>query len=287
MLREFAVEPESLSSWYDCRSVTDRFVMGSGALISEYPKRWRKMVYECALGKCREVELKRIVERLQSLDRRLVLPSRRDYPDTDQPWIDKAIHIHQETPFGGIICAKDESAAPSTDVISASDVGPNHRLFSGLGQAHVIRNSSEMVGAVRLLLTEATHLKLIDAHYKPGTSTGFDGPMRGLLEQVRVNEGQQIKIELHTESSSRRPADDYLEEGFANLVREVIPNADITVVLYDQGALHNRFLLTDRGGVMWGTGLDEQGNSDRKTDSDDLFLLNQKLYEFHWAKWST
>lgn len=60
-----------------------------------------------------------------------------------------------------------------------------------------------------------------------------------------------------------------------------------TLVFYDQGQLHNRFLLTDKGGVMWGTGLDEQGSSDRKTESDDLFLLNEELYRLHWDKWNT
>jgi hypothetical protein len=70
------------------------------------------------------------------------------------------------------------------------------------------------------------------------------------------------------------------------LYRTAIPNAEVAVVFYDQGLLHNRFLLTDIGGVMWGTGLDEQGGSDRRTDTDELIVLKKHLYDLHWKKWN-
>ena len=285
MLREFAVEPDALSSWNNCRLVLDRFVMGSGAVLSEYPKRWKRMVYECASSQCHGIELTRIVESLKGLDRRITIPSRREFPDSGQDWIGKAVSAHQKIPFGGIVCAKDEHAVLGVGVIPVSEVGATHPLFVGLGQAHVTRDSLAMVEAVALLLREATHVKFVDAHYKPGGHTGFDGPIKALLEQIRVGGEQRITVELHTESSDRRPLEEILEEGFVRLVKEVMPIAEIVVVFYPHGSLHNRFLLTDRGGVMWGTGLDEQGASSNKTDSDDLFLLNEKLFELHWKKW--
>jgi hypothetical protein len=287
MLRDFAIDPDALASWGNCRAVLDRFVMGSGAMISEYPKRWRRMVYESAARQCRDMELKRITERLNALDRCLLIPGHREYPDNDQHWIDKALDAHQRQPFGGVICAEDAHARPESNVISVSDVQATHPLFAGLGQAHVARNPTDMAQAVRLLLADAIHVKFIDTHYRPGAQAGFDEPIRQILGQVRQDGERKLQVELHTESSDRRPPDDQLQNGFAKIVRGTIPNAEVTVIFYDQGCLHNRFLLTDKGGVMWGTGLDEQGSSDRKTETDDLFLLNDELYRLHWSKWNS
>ncbi len=286
MLKDFAIDPEALTSWDSCRAVLDRFVMGSGAMISEYPKRWRRLVYESAERQCRDMELKRIAERLNSLNRCLLIPSHRVYPEGDQSWIHKTLEAHQRYPFGGVICADDDHASVESSVISAADVTATHPLFHGLGQAHVTRDPREMAEKVKLLLTDATHVKFVDTHYRPGRSAGFDEPIRLMLNLVPHDGVKRVRIELHTESSDRRPPDDLIEEGFAEIVRRSIENADVSVVFYDQGLLHNRFLLTDKGGVIWGTGLDEQGNSDRKTESDDLFLLNDDMYQLHWNKWN-
>lgn len=286
MLKDFAIDPEALTTWESCRAVLDRFVMGSGAMISEYPKRWRRLVYESAGRQCRDLELKRITERLNALNRCLLIPSHREYPDGERSWIDKALDVHQKNPFGGVICADDDHASVESNVISAADVAATHLLFRSLGQAHVTRDPAKMAETVKLLLTNAGHVKFVDTHYRPGRSAGFDEPIRQILNQIRHDGVRAIRIELHTESSDRRPPDEQLENGFAEIVHQSVANAEVSVVFYAQGLLHNRFLLTDNGGVMWGTGLDEQGNSNRKTEFDDLFLLNDELYQLHWKKWN-
>ena len=286
MLKDFAIDPDALASWENCRAILDRFAMGSGALISEFPRRWQRMVHEAAAERCGDIELKRIVDRLQKINRRLFTSSGRAYPEGERRWIEKAIEAHESQPFGGVICADEAYARPDSDVIFATEVSSTHPLFSGLGQAHIPRNPGEMARAVRLLLVDATHVKFIDTHYRPGTAAGFDEPMRQILEQVRNVANRKIDVELHTEGSDRRPPEDQIEEGFVKVVDRAIANAEVAVVFYEQGILHNRFLLTNKGGVMWGTGLDEQGTSDRKTDSDDLILLNDQMYELHWRKWN-
>ena len=48
--------------------------------------------------------------------------------------------------------------------------------------------------------------------------------------------------------------------------------------------LHNRYILTEHGGVAFGTGLDEKG---RAKTTDDLTLLDRNLYRLRWDQYTS
>lgn len=45
--------------------------------------------------------------------------------------------------------------------------------------------------------------------------------------------------------------------------------------------LHNRYILTDLGGVAFGIGLDDG----KKGETDDITLMNRDLYELRWSQY--
>jgi hypothetical protein len=45
--------------------------------------------------------------------------------------------------------------------------------------------------------------------------------------------------------------------------------------------LHNRYILTDLGGVAFGVGLDEGDDG----ETDDLTLMDRALYELRWSQY--
>jgi hypothetical protein len=69
--RNYCLEPSLLNNWKDFRYFTEKFGASQGRLISRYPKRWKKLVYD-SLSNCGEVERKRIEEGLQRIDDRLI-----------------------------------------------------------------------------------------------------------------------------------------------------------------------------------------------------------------------
>lgn len=160
MLKDFAIEPDAFSSLDRCDKLLGLFAMGSGAFISEYPKRWKKEVYKAAERQCRDYELKKVFERLRNLDSRTLLPSRRPYCKENGEWLDNALLTHRDRPFGGIVCADAKQTQPATNVISAGEIYSDHPVFAGLGQANINRNAEAMAEAVRLIVEEATHLKI-------------------------------------------------------------------------------------------------------------------------------
>ena len=48
--------------------------------------------------------------------------------------------------------------------------------------------------------------------------------------------------------------------------------------------IHNRFVLTDRGGVKFGIGLDDDDGDDGQTD--DVDLLSQETFDLRWRQYA-
>jgi hypothetical protein len=57
----------------------------------------------------------------------------------------------------------------------------------------------------------------------------------------------------------------------------------IRPVRWDQGCLHNRFILTENGGLKFAIGLDDHNNSARKHDIVDL--LEPEPYVKTWQEY--
>jgi len=48
--------------------------------------------------------------------------------------------------------------------------------------------------------------------------------------------------------------------------------------------IHNRFVLTDRGGVKFGIGLDDDNGQEGQTD--DVDLLSQESFDLRWRQYA-
>jgi hypothetical protein len=100
MFYEYALKPSLLNNWKDFRYFTEKFGIAQGRLISRYPKRWKRMVYE-SLANCGEIERARIVEGLNRLDNRLL--KRRYEWDPQRDWFTNAEAEHCRRPFRAIL----------------------------------------------------------------------------------------------------------------------------------------------------------------------------------------
>ena len=71
MLHEYALDPSVLTNWQSFRYFFENFGVSQGRMISQYPKKWKRMVYEACAG-CRDIERSRIEQRLADIDDRLL-----------------------------------------------------------------------------------------------------------------------------------------------------------------------------------------------------------------------
>jgi hypothetical protein len=271
MLSEFAVEPSLLHNWDRFQRLVGLFGVGQGRLISRFPKKWPEMVL--ASVTCGPIEKEKITEALIRASKSVLLPREHEWNDAF-PWFDNAIAEHAKRPFDAILAGS--SPASHGDVVDASDLDVTAlppKLRAGPSKL-VVRSAAQMAEAVRVLLLFSKKVVLIDRNFSP-KSPRFRDPLGEMLLCLLDRHGKprQVDVELHFGHRILDDAPDFKAACQAHL-QDVIPlGMRLTVTRWNHDDLHNRYILTDRSGVVIGEGLDEANEKSTRTD-DVLTLLS-------------
>lgn len=278
MIYEFALEPTLLNSWERFRYLTERFGVAQGRLISRYPKRWKAMVYE-ALGTCSELEKKRIEERLIRLDDRMMSRSSEWQPGRD--WLSNAEDEHIKRPFHAIVAGANPRAKP--EVLLADQLDEKTPTWSVNREIVVARQAADLANALSPLLSLARDIIFVDPHFSPYNNRARS-TLREFLVRARSRQsGVQLqRVEFHT---AFKDGVDFDGECQRQLPQRIPAGMTLRIVRLrerDGGeGLHNRYILTDRGGVRLAWGLDEGAAA----QTDDLSLLEDALFRSRWDQY--
>jgi hypothetical protein len=275
MFHEYAVDPSVLSNWDKTRYFLDAFGPWRGRLLAEYPRRWKRLVYQQL--RCPDIERKRIEERLAALDPR-VFSGRSNAPfDPDDLWLDNAVRENERIPFRAIIAT--ESRDPNVlDASAVDDREPLWRVDSG---RRLPRAAADFVAAVRVLLAASRRVILVDPYFRADQREKSE-PLVAFCSAVA---GTQATIEVHF---SDEPRSYELAMGQAEQYLPRLLPVGARVVLRcwrarERGErLHNRYLLTDIGGVQFGDGIEagDVGQYDR------VSILDEPSWSVLWEQYA-
>ena len=282
MIYEYALEPElvaSLTDRHECRHFKQSFGLERGRLVSRCPKNWKRLVWD-AINGADDVTRKRIEELLAGLSERMVRRSDINWDDAPTSWLEKVEREHQRRPFHGILAQtnpRDQAA-----VMTRADMdGDDWEVSRGRS---IPRNAHEMADAVAPLLRCSSEVIFVDPHFSPDKMR-YRRPFECFLERmVHERPGQApSRIEVHRNSL-------VTEEFFRGQCEARLPRCipeGIPVRLRrlrqktDGERLHNRYILTDLGGISFGTGLDEG----EEGETDDLSLMDRAQYARRWYQY--
>jgi hypothetical protein len=282
MIYEYALEPALLNNWKDCRYFLEKFGVPKGRVISRYPRKWERMVVD-SLANCGDVEKQKIVEALVGL-KRYLLPRHHEWNE-QLDWLSNAETEHGKRPFHAVIAASNPRSQEF--VLEADDLSEDNTLWRLPNLPPVQRVAMDMAQRVGPLLCFSHRILFIDPHFRPD-KIQWRRPLQAFLEiaTVKRRPGDLLKVEIH--------AKDDLETGLFTAyskrsLPEIIPSG-MTVRIFqwherDRGEkLHNRFILTDIGGVSFGIGLDDSDGENGQTD--DIQLLNEETYNLRFAQYA-
>ncbi|MCD6297177.1 MAG: hypothetical protein J7M30_08480 [Deltaproteobacteria bacterium] len=293
---EYALDPELLTNWKDFRYFSEKFGWSYGRLISRYPKRWKRLVYDSLLG-CTDIERKRIEEGLKRLDDRMVKRPGSQY-DKKKKWLKNAIAEHKKKAFRAIIAC--ENPGGHDYVLIGNDVEDSTPFFQ-VARNIIPRKAEEFVSSLALLIQSSRRIVFVDPHFKPNENR-FRNVLARFLKCAFDSDrrGGNTKFELHTSIKrffgENTPIDEEESRVIQNFVGEIrkhlpplIPiNNSLQVCIWKQKdggeKIHNRYVLTDRWGVGLPTGLDESADSDSQTD--DIYRLTYDQYLTRWAQYT-
>lgn len=277
MIGEYALEPEMVAAWcdshYKCQFFKNHFGLAQGRLVSRYPKKWVKRVWD-AFGGGSDMDRKRLEELLARLQETMI--KRKNFVwDEDASWLDNAVNEHSRHPFRAVIARNNPTKRP--EILCENEIFAPHCPDWNIPHGITVpRKAPEMAAAVRHMLSCCRWVKFIDPYIWPGESRyerSLQAFMAILASDRPVNPPESI--EIHTKEIDS--PEDIIRKRF----QEVIPiGLTVTLCQWEERPggqkLHNRYILTDIGGVSFHHGLDI--GSDGETD--DLTRLDNDQYFF-------
>ncbi len=143
-----------------------------------------------------------------------------------------------------------------------------------------------MADCVAPMLRCATRILFVDPYFR-ASKRNFRKPLEKFL-QVVTPRALEITAELHTSASYKNaPPWDYFQEECKDKLPHILP-ADVRLTVYrwrnrvGGETLHNRYILTDIGGVSFSHGLDEGSLG----TTDDVSRLSAGTYTKRWGNYA-
>ncbi|WP_421557172.1 hypothetical protein [Pseudomonas canadensis] len=275
MFKEIAIDPAAVSTSYrDFSYIIEKFGIHEGRLIAAFPSKWKALVYAAAQQRLRgTLELSRLEIRLNSLGESVFYARGRSGEGCKTNWLAAAIAEHQRLPFDAIIAS--EPAGPP--VVVAEELDGQHVCLLPNRQWSIQREAGVMGLLCAPLLASAKHIKLIDPYFDPGQPR-FQRPFREFLKYVRA--GAKIDI-FRGDDQGEQYISQRIEQAAQGLLADGVK---VRLFLRPQGEMHNRFVLTELGGVYFQTGLDDRDGGIRRTD--DAGLLDPDIWAERWGQYT-
>jgi hypothetical protein len=283
MIHEYAIDPALAVAWAkeqnEYEYYYEKFGLGQPRIMSEFPKfkNWRKQFKQAAEG-AQDFELQRITAFFSLLIERRVRRDGFAY-DGNISWLENAETEHGRYPFQAVLAS--ENPRRKDQVLTAKAI-KNHPLWKVEEQGICPRTALDMVRLISPMLSNCYEVHFIDPHFGP-ENVRHRRPLKAFLKEManhRHCRPVPQYIEIHTSAKAE-------VSFFVDTCREKLPGivpAGMCVRLKrwieePGGAkLHERYILTDVGGIKVGPGLDDG----KVGENFEVMLLRRNMYEKQW-----
>jgi hypothetical protein len=203
--------------------------------------------------------------------------------DGTRSWLENAEQEHAAKPFHSIVASANPRGHVA--VIRGSGLGdqPEH-LWDFERNRIINRTAQEMAGTVSSLLLNSRTVILVDPHFGP-ENLRHRRPLEAFLRALQTNRGCPISsVEVLTATNATIQ---FFTTTCLQRLPQIIPSGLTVnfVKLAEQPngeKLHNRYILTDIGGVTFNIGLDDGDPG----QTDDITLMTRKQYDLRWLQYA-
>jgi len=284
VIHAFALEPELVATWgerAEFRFICDKFGLGTPRMLLELPKfsAWKKAVYEAAqkLG-LPDTDMTRVAELLSMFGEHKHRRADTIY-DGLLSWLENAEREYGRRAFAGILAIANPRSHEAV-LVSEQLSAQSARWACAVG-ASPQRTPAGLAAEFAPMLTHCYQLHLIDPHFGPENRRHSD-VLSAFMNVLVQGGGAPRVIRVHCAKKSEI-------QFFQDSAKKMAPRLPVDVTIefvrwrerQSGERLHNRYILTDVGGVSLGIGLDAGGPG----ETDDLSLLTRDQYALRWEQY--
>lgn len=274
VLGEFAINPVCIESRSDLRDLTNVFGFEHGAVISNFPNGWHRLVASRA-EKLAEPDKSSFLESLRRLKDRAIAHIR---PSEQGPtWFDQAVAANAKHPFHAVLT--DEASELGRLYSEAID---DTKLRKGLREAKVPRRPVDLIASFLPLVVSSDRFTIIDPYLAPDDY--YVKFMQSLVEARRTRGNSLIFLDLHIEFCSDpdelRDASQRCKNMFQTWGHSIGQNLMVNVYWWDDygvGELHPRYLLSEKGGVRLDRGARIPPDLAQQNHDTDISMLTDEF----------
>lgn len=277
--REFAIDPALFKRIEDLRILDGRFGFDNGAMISRFPKGWYSQVVEGLKAQLTDKQVDSISDQLKLIQNNMLVAMGRGYEG--ESWPESASNSHYERPFHRVL-SEDLDDAPiflkHWDQLSPKD-------FEVVPLAK--RTAESISGLSEMLLYAAERVTLVDP-YARITDRGFRKTLKELMGKCRKSHVSFTVISEEVPEGDRG----YERHGWElmglpeieRFKRDIPENITLKWLSLDDGGtgeLHDRFIFTSKGGIVFGRSFAEPAELDQKEASFSINLMSLAQLEIY------
>lgn len=277
MFKEYAVEPDVFLTWGSDEwyyLVLHGFGIGTSRYITDIPSRkWKEEIIH-GRESLTPLQSSRIIALLQNK----FLTRQTATWDERLGWLDNVSKNDQVEHFSCIVSRDKVLLERCVIPDLREELAKNESNFS------VPRTAQDMSKAVEMLLRFSHTIVFYDSYLnfqRKEYQQSFEGYMKSVLKY-----NNECKINIISSIYNRKESyDKFKDATFKFLNRFKKPNLSINAYLYGNtestlSNSHNRYIITDIGGVIFPNGLDAKAGTEDELTIMSKPVFNKKFYEF-------
>jgi hypothetical protein len=284
VIHAYALDPPLVASWGKrdhFRFVHDKFGLGTPRVMLEVRSfsKWKRAVYDAATeaGLSQE-DFKRIEELFRLLSENKCRRTDSVY-DGLLSWLENAEREFDRKPFAAILASTNPRAHRAIIAGDALDTS-DQRWGCPTGMT-VERKPEVLAAALSAMLVNCRMLHLVDPHFGPENAR-HRRVLEALMGLLASNGVAPAVVRVHCLKKSTL---EFFEASAKEMATRLPTTTTVQFARWEQrhggDRIHNRYVLTDLGGVSLGVGIEAGGEG----ETDDLLLLPQTTYSLRWAQY--
>lgn len=285
MIYEFAIDPACDKN--TLLHALSQFGIHRGRILCECPSSFRKKLKKAIYDAAGNDDIERdilVAQFEQMLDEGWLIKRPTSAFDPSQElWVKKILPEHERQPFQGLICNGPKELDCVLTKYDLRDSNPHWYVDPTL---IVNRTANDIAKAFAPLGRISTDLLFIDPYF--GENPHNFESIPAIIQASECDATPLQRIEIHTvhepgrkdHAKIRNSLKHALGTEFRNsLPRSLSIRVSIWETVTDGDGFHDRYILTNLGGVGVTMGLDVGKNEGLKNHLNTMFLLSPRLYQ--------
>lgn len=292
MIYEFAVDPVVVATWYQRelgRFFAREFGVGTPRIISRLPAGWKTCVWEefRRSGSCTDLNAGRMTAVLKDVSAKMIKRNPLNW-DNSKSWLSNAESEHSITPFHAIL--SHDNPRSHQRVLRPDSIDHKTLIWHLPTQKRVLRNAHDLQEVAAPMLRLASEVLFVDPHFHtvPRYMQSFSRFFKAIVDPKTdrrhsgLDRAYLPNVQIHHLDKNRHLCQSELARILPHQLNLVI----YTLKHTSKGqSLHNRYILTDIGGLAFAHGLDEN-TSRASADRDEALLLEEDVYRQLWSQYA-